>query len=121
MSTYAKNKILDAIFNSAAFSITGDAYVSLHTASPGTTGANEASGGSYARLQVPCGNASGGALANTGVLDFLLMPACTVTHIGIWDAVTTGNFIVGGALAASKAVNSGDTFELPVSSFNGLI
>ena len=33
--------------------IDGGIYVSLHTSSPGTNGANEVSGGSYARQSVP--------------------------------------------------------------------
>jgi len=43
-------------------------------------------------------------------VDFTLMPACTVTHLGLWDASSAGNFLWSGSLAASKTVNSGDTF-----------
>jgi len=40
------------------------------------------------------------------------MPACTVTHVGIWDAESSGNFLMGGSLDASKVVNAGDTFTI---------
>jgi hypothetical protein len=33
----------------------------------------------------------------------------TVTHFGIFDASTSGNLLVWGALAVSKVVNTGDT------------
>jgi hypothetical protein len=35
----------------------------------------------------------------------------TVTHFGIWDAVTGGNFLASGALTSSVDVVSGDTVQ----------
>ena len=42
------------------------------------------------------------------------MPACTVTHIGIWDAASSGNLLYHGAVSSSKTVASGDTISLAV-------
>jgi hypothetical protein len=39
-----------------------------------------------------------------------------VTHVGLWDAQTVGNFVCGQALDAQKSVNAGDTFNFPTSS-----
>lgn len=112
-STYLANKVLDAIYNATAIGIAADVWVSLHTASPGDNGANEVTGGSYARQQVPFGAAATKALANTGNVDYTSMPAATVTHVGVWDAVTAGNFLGGGILVAQKVVGAGDTFRFP--------
>jgi len=113
ISDYLENELLDAVYNADAFSVTTP-YVSLHTADPGETGASEVTGGSYARQAGSFGVASGGAVSNDALIEFTDMPACTVTHVGVWDAATAGNFLWGGALAASKTVNAGDTFQIPV-------
>lgn len=77
-------------------------YMSLHTAAPGTTGASEASGGSYARQPVTWNPAaSGTATANQVTFD---VPAGTYTHGGYWDAATGGAFLGGNALGASQAL-----------------
>ena len=111
ISNYCEDKLLDAVFNAASFSV-ATAYVSLHTADPGETGADECTGGSYIRQLGSFGAASGGALANDANCVFTLMPACTVTHAGIWDAESAGNCLWAGALAASKTLNAGDTFQI---------
>ena len=92
-----------------SFVIADGVHVSLHTADPSTTGANEVTGGSYARQAASFGAASGGAGSNDAQVEFTLMPSCTITYVGLWDAEATPNFLWGGALAASKVVNSGDT------------
>lgn len=84
----AKNYMLDQLGTSKLL------YASLHTASPGSTGTNEVAGGSpaYARKALTWDAASGGskALSNTPLFD---VPASTtITHVGLWDAVTTGNY-----------------------------
>jgi hypothetical protein len=111
ISNYAENELLDAVFNNGSFAV-ATPYVSLHTGDPGETGANEVAGGSYARQLGSFGAAASGAVSNDADIDFTLMPSATVTHVGVWDASTVGNFLWGGALAASKVVNSGDTFRI---------
>lgn len=112
ISNYLEDELLDAVFNAGAFSVTTP-YVSLHTADPGETGASELSGGSYARQSASFGAASGGAVANDAQVEFTDMPAATITHVGVWDAASAGNFLWGGALSASKTTNAGDTFRIP--------
>lgn len=89
-------------------------YVSLHTGDPGATGANEVTGGSYARQAVTLSAASNKASSNSGALNFTGMPAATITHVGIWTAASDGTFEIGGSLTASKTTNAGDTFQFPV-------
>lgn len=113
LSDFAENELLDALLNNGSFAGGATVYVSLHTADPGEDGASEVSGGSYAR-QASGGfaAAAGGTTDNDAAINFTSMPAETVTHVGIWSAVSAGNFYVGGSLAASKTTNAGDTFQL---------
>lgn len=117
-STYLKNKILDAIFNATPFSLAGDPYVSLHTADPGATGADEVAGGSYARVQAAFSAAASGAVSNSGNIDHTGMPAATVTHAGLWDASSGGNFLWGGPLGSSIAIGAGNTHRIPTGDFD---
>ena len=112
ISNYLEEELLDQIFNNLAAPAITTPYISLHTADPGETGASECTGGSYIRKAGSFGAASGGAISSDAALTFPSMPACTVTHVGVWDAESSGNFLWGGALTASKVVNSGDTFEI---------
>ena len=109
---FLENELLDAALANGTY-VTANVYVSLHTADPGETGATEVTGGAYAR-QGPTtfSAAASGASANTAQIDFTSMPAVTVTHVGLWDALTGTNFLWGGALTSSKALNSGDTFRI---------
>lgn len=116
ISNYLENELLDAVFNNGSFAV-ATPYVSLHTADPGETGASESTGGSYARqvATTKFGVASAGAVSNTAAISFTNMPASTITHVGVWDAVTAGNFLWGGAITpSSKSVNAGDTVQIGV-------
>lgn len=113
ISNYLEVELLDAVFNAGAFSV-ATPYVSLHTGDPGETGASEASGGSYVRQSGSFSAAASGATANDAAIEFSSMPAATLTHVGVWDAETAGNFLWGGALTASKTTNAGDTFQIAI-------
>ena len=94
--------------------LTTNAYVSLHTADPGNTGANEISGSGYARYgPVTFANAGNNptVASNTAILTFSAATAAwgKISYFGIWDAATAGNFLGSGALTTPKPVNSGDT------------
>jgi len=109
-STTLKDGVLGAILNATAYS-EADLYLSLHTADPGSTGANEATGGSYARQAIPKVAPSSGTYTSDAAITFASMPAGTFTHVGLWDAATAGNYIDGDALTASKTVDAGDTIQ----------
>lgn len=107
------HQILNKVLRNTDFTHPTTVYVSLHTADPGETGASECSGGSYARQACAFDAPASKATSNSADESFTNMPACTVTHAGLWDASSAGTFLWGGALTASKVVNSGDTFKLP--------
>lgn len=115
-SNYLETQLLDHIFRNAAYTSPTTVYLSLHTADPGETGTSEATGGSYARQSCAFSAASGGSISNSGTVSFASMPATTVTHFGIWDDASAGNFLAGGALSASKSPGAGDTVQFAASS-----
>jgi len=94
-------------------------YLSLHTADPGTTGASEASGGSYARQSCSFGSASSGADASTTAQNFTSMPSITSGYFGIWTASTSGTYICGGALGSSLTIPSGSTVSFAIGAVTG--
>jgi len=107
LSVYARNKLLDAMLRGVDFDPT-PVYISLHTADPGTTGASEVSGGTYARQPVSTSNwnaAASGQTSNVSSITFSGIAVSTIiTHVGIWDAVSGGNFLSGGSLTAPRTV-----------------
>lgn len=117
ISTYASDLIIDWLSGHADPPATGTRYISLHSGDPGYTGANEitAGGHTYARKSLtPSGASSGRHTDNGNLLQWLDMPAVTVSYVGIWDALAAGNFLWGGALAANKTTNAGDTLEIEI-------
>ncbi|WP_022699291.1 phage tail fiber protein [Euryhalocaulis caribicus] len=80
----AKNTMLDAL---------SGLHLSLHTGDPGSTGANEVTGGSYARQPAAFDAADAGSRALSGDETFAVPGSTTVTHVGIFDALTDGNFL----------------------------
>lgn len=89
----AKDTMLDALVGVAV-------WASLHDGDPGTTGANELTGGSpaYARKQLTWGTAAAGAVS-AGLVTFDVPAGATVDHFGLWDAATAGNFFGGNAVS----------------------
>ena len=117
MSDYLERKLLDHTLGTTAYTHPAQVYLALHTADPtDAAGGAECSGGSYARQTIDFAAASGtgGAVTNSTEENFTSMPACTVTHIGIWDAASSGNLLYHGAVSSSKTVASGDTISLAV-------
>jgi hypothetical protein len=87
--------------NSAANGLaTNSGFVSLHTGDPGTTGANEVTGGTpaYARKAATWGAAAGGSRALSASVTFDVPSGVTITHFGAWSAATGGNFQGGDNL-----------------------
>ena len=116
ISDYFENKILDHMLRGTAFTPPATVYVSLHTADPGETGANEVTGGGYARQSVTFNAPSGGSMSNSALLRWNNMPAVTVTHVGLWDAANGGNPLWFGALSSSVTLTAGSAFEIPAGS-----
>lgn len=134
MTNYLENKLVDHIFRGQTFTAPTNLYVSLHSADPGETGANEISGNNYGRATVAsslanwagtqssgstsASSGTGGQTSNNGSITFATPSGSwgTVTHFAIWDASTTGNCLLYGALTISKTINNGDTVSFSAAS-----
>ena len=122
MSDFLEDTILEMVLNSVAYSEPASVYVALFTAAPSDSGGGtEVSGGAYARQQMTAGwTVSGVATraSNTAAVTFPVATASwgTVTHIGIFDALTVGNLLFHGALTTSKVVGIDDQVEFPADS-----
>jgi hypothetical protein len=100
----AKNSAVDGIGSAAT-------YISLHTADPGTTGASEVAGGTYARVATTWSASSNGSKPGSAVT--LNVPASTtIGYWGLWTAASGGTFYYGGTLQASESYGNAGTYVL---------
>jgi hypothetical protein len=117
-SSYLEGKLLDLVLGATAYAAPATVYVGLYTAAPTDAGGGtEVSAGGYARPSVtnnatnwPAASGSPRSKANGTVITFGTPSANwgTVTHFGIFDAVTAGNLLYWAPLTASKVINNGD-------------
>lgn len=106
-STTAANAALDGLAGTGSTNYM--THVSLHTATPGTTGASEnANSGGYARQACSWNAASGGTKTNSTALTFSTAGSVPVTHIGTWNSATYGggSYAIGAPLASSVTAAS---------------
>lgn len=85
--------------------------ISLHDADPGLTGANELTGGSYARQVPTWAAASGGSVQTSSALDFSVPGGSTVAYVGLWDGAGT-TFKGGVQLATSEVFAADGTYTV---------
>ena len=119
-SDYVENQILNCYLNQTNITAPTNIYVGLHTADPTDAGSGaEVSGNGYARVEITdkFGTASGtgGSISsNADITGFTASGGNwgTVSHIGIYDASTSGNLLFHTALDSSATVNDGDSFQI---------
>ena len=115
ISNYLENALINGTLRATTFTAPAAVYVSLHTADPTDAGTGtEVSGGSYARQAATFGAPSNGASTTTADITYPQATASygTVTHIGIFDALTTGNLLYHSPLTTSKTIDTGDIFKI---------
>lgn len=108
-----RNKILNALFNHTPLDVV-TVNLSLHSGDPGATGANELSGGSYARKAASFSAAASGAVSNDAEVLWTGLPAVGapgVQYVGFWDGTT---YMGGAQLVAAKIINAGDSASFAV-------
>lgn len=92
-------------------------YLGLFTGAPGEAGGGtELSGDAYVREAVTF-TVSGDTATNSGAVEWPVATGNwgTITHVAIFDALTSGNMIAYAALTASKTINTGDVIRIPAS------
>jgi len=115
-TNFLETEILDHVFAGAAYTAPGTKYLALFTAvANGETGSvTELSGDAYARQTVAF-TTSGDTTSNSGAVEFPTATGSwgTVTHVGVYDASTSGNLMCYATLSSSKAIGTGDVFRVP--------
>ena len=115
ISNYLENALINGTLRATTFTAPAAVYVSLHTADPTDAGSGtEVSGGSYVRQAATFGAPSNGASTTTADITYPQATASygTVTHIGIFDASTSGNLLYHSPLNTSKTIDTGDIFKI---------
>lgn len=125
-SQYLISKLLNQIFNAAAYSFPATLFMGLWTtaqtaASTGSTG-TEASYTGYARVSVTANttnfptSTAGAAITNATAITFGASSsgAQTMISFAILDASSAGNILYWGAIT-STVINTGDTPQVNVS------
>jgi len=114
-SNFLETEILDHVFAGAAYTAPSTLYLGLFTGAPGEAGGGtELSGSAYVRKPIAF-TTSGDTTSNNAAVEFPTATGSwgTVTHVGVFDASSSGNLMVYATLSASKAVASGDVFRVP--------
>lgn len=97
-STTAANQALDGLSGGTVNVV---AFVSLHSGSPSTTGANELTGGGYVRQACSWNAAASGSKTNSSALTFTTAGTIAATYFGTFSASTAGTYGIGGALTSA--------------------
>jgi hypothetical protein len=108
-TTNAANKFLDLLRGTSWTAPTG-LYVKLHTGDPGASAASNASTVTT-RNQLTLSAASSGSAALSSLSSYSMTGTETISHVSVWDAASSGNFLFSAALSASKSVTNGDTLS----------
>ena len=120
MSTYLENALVNHVLRNTDYTTPGTTiyvglikYYDAAVVEAGTL-TQEASGGSYARVQVTAWDAaSNGATQNTGAITF---PTATgdwggISGVIISDHASAGNVLLHGSLTSARDVKNGDVFK----------
>jgi len=117
LSDYLENEILDHILGTGAYTMPTTVYVGLSTASfNDDNSGTELTGNNYAREAVTFGAAASGTASNNAAVEFNAATGSwgSVSHFGIFDALTSGNLLIHGAFTSSKTIASGDILKIAV-------
>jgi hypothetical protein len=120
ISNYLENALINATLRNTTYTSPATVYAALFTSDPTDAGSGtEVSGGSYARKAITFAAPSNGVTTNSAAaceFDQATGSWGTITHFGIFDALTSGNLLYYGALTTSKTIASGDVFKFATSS-----
>ena len=115
-SNFLETEILDHVFAGAAYTAPSTKYLALFTAvADGEAGSvTEVTGGGYVRQTVAF-TTSGNTTSNNAAVEYPTATAnyVTVTHVGVYDASSSGNLMAYAALSSNKTIETGDVFRVP--------
>jgi hypothetical protein len=114
-SNYLENKLVDHVFGPVAYTAPSTIYLALFTSDPTDAGTGtELAGNNYSRKSVAF-TVSANTATNTSTVEFDAATGSwgTITHVGLYDASTSGNLLAHAALSASKTIAATDVFRVP--------
>ena len=117
MSDYLELEILDHILSTGAYTMPTAVYVGLSTGSfNDDNSGTELSGNNYTRKAITFGAASSGTASNDAAVEFNAATGSwgAVSHFGLFDAASSGNLLIHGALTASKVIETGDILKIAI-------
>ena len=116
LSNYLENKLLDHVLRNVSYTSPTTVYVGLYTSNPADDNSGtEVSGGSYARQILSVTTATAGVVTSSADVTFPQATGNwgTITHIGLLDALTSGNLLMHTPLTTSKLIETGDILTVP--------
>jgi hypothetical protein len=126
-SNFAEGKIVDHFLRGTSYASPGQIYLALFTGDPTEAGTgpecNQSNYPNYARVTTGATPSSAwteidanGMTQNSGTLTFPAVGGATpvtITHWALFDALTTGNMLFYGAMAAAKTLDPADVASFP--------
>lgn len=114
-SDYLENKLLDHVLKNTTYNSPTTTFVGLFLSDPGDDNSGaEVTGTGYARQVLTVNAASGGSTTNDADINFPQAGSNwgTITHIGIFDALTSGNLLMHTNLTTSKVIEEDDILRI---------
>jgi hypothetical protein len=121
MSNYLENALINATLRNTSYTSPAVVYLGLYTSDPtDADSGSEVTGNAYARQAITFGAPSNGVTTNTAAIEFPQATGSwgTITHIGIEDALTSGNLLYHSPLDTSKTIATGDVFRIAIGSLS---
>lgn len=123
-STYLSAKIIDATLRNTGYTTPSNIYLALFSSDPTDENVttNEVSGGWYARVNAGAWSDPSltGATSNSDTLAYSAVTGVpvTVSHWGIYDALTSGYLMYSGEFSSPRTLNVGDVATLAPGDLN---
>lgn len=113
-SVHARNLILNAVFRNTAGTLPSAWYVALFTADPEVSTSNEVDAADYARISATFVAPLAGVTRNASDVTFTAATSDwgDVSHIAIFDAVTSGNMLGSTALESVMTIETDDQVKI---------
>jgi hypothetical protein len=114
-SNYLENKVLDHVLRNTSYTSPSTVYVGLFLSDPTDAGSGtECTGSAYARQTLSVTTASGGIVTSSADVTFPQATGAwgTITHLGLLDALTSGNLLMHTPLTTSKSIDNGDILKI---------
>jgi hypothetical protein len=120
-SNYTENLALNWLLTNNSATRPTAWYVALFTTDPTDAGSGtEVSGTNYTRKTVAF-TVTDDTATNSGAVTFDAAGSGgwgTISHIGVYDASSSGNLLFHGAVTTSKTIDEGDTFSISTSNLS---